>query len=254
MPMGEDINKPVAALVDDWGAAFGASSSPGPGQHARKLARSVYSGSIAAMLREAIVDGELPAGTPLVETKLAERMSVSRGPIRSAMHALEGEGLIATQPNGRSAVVGFGERDLRDLFGARWSIESTAARWAIEQQRDLAPVIETFGAMEAEGTSTPRLVELDIRFHRALLEVSGSRFLLQAWLAIAPVIHTVITIGNRTLAARDPRSNFARIVRSHQEIVDALAAGDADRATSRLADQFQFTSSMFDGDGEIERA
>src|SRR5690348_4781916 len=74
------------------------------GQHARKLARSIYSGSVTAMLREAIISGQLAAGTALVERTLADQLQVSRGPVRNALYALEGEGLARTLPNGRMVV------------------------------------------------------------------------------------------------------------------------------------------------------
>jgi DNA-binding GntR family transcriptional regulator len=225
----------------------------GPGQHATKLSRSVYSGWVAATLREAIIDGELEAGTPLVEMRLAEQLSVSRGPVRSALHVLEGEGLVRTMPNGRTAVVGFDDADLKDLLGVRYEMESTAIRWAVARRADITPLEGALEAIRAEGGSTPRLVELDIDFHRTMVELAGSRFLVHAWLAIAPVLHTVITIGNRRLAARDPNSNFTRIVESHEPLIAALAAADADAAIALLADQFGITRSMFSNRDTTEK-
>jgi DNA-binding GntR family transcriptional regulator len=223
----------------------------GPGQHATKLARSVYSGWVAGILREAIIEGRLPAGTPLVEMRLAEELSVSRGPVRSALHALEGEGLVRTMPNGRTVVLGFDQADLADLFAVRYELESTAIRWGIDRRAPVEPVREALAAIESEGASTSRLVDLDIDFHRTLVELSGSRFLVQAWLALAPGIHTVITVGNRRLAAREPHYHYERIVASHRPLVDAVAAYDSKRATALLADQFGITRSMFTvSDGE----
>jgi DNA-binding FadR family transcriptional regulator len=91
-------------------------------------------------------------------------------------------------------------------------------------------------------------VDLDIEFHRTLVEISASRFLVQAWLALAPGIHTVITVGNRRLAVRDPRFHYERIVASHRPLVDAIAALDAEQATALLGEQFGFTKSMFTAD------
>jgi GntR family transcriptional regulator of gluconate operon len=216
-----------------------------PGQHARKLARSVYTGSIAALLREGIISGTLADGAPLAEVRLAQQLSVSRGPVRNALQVLEGEGLVATLANGRTVVVGFGEGDLRDLFDARFALESTAVRWGVERGRPLDDVLKSFEEMKAEGTSTPRLVDLDVDFHGALVELSGSRFLTQAWLALAPVIHTVITLGNRSLAEQDPERNFMRIIDSHEVIVNSLVHGDADEVVSSLATQFDFTQHVF---------
>jgi DNA-binding GntR family transcriptional regulator len=176
--------------------------------------------------------------------RLAEQLGVSRGPVRSALHVLEGEGLVTTKRNGRMAVVGFDNEDLRDLFATRYHLEAWAIRLGIDRQSKLDGVEQAFAALLAEGNSTPRLVSLDVAFHRALVEFSRSRFLLRAWLALAPVIQTAIAIGNRHLVEQDPQSNFSRIVDSHQALMDALRARDADAAETMLERQFDFSRSM----------
>jgi GntR family transcriptional regulator, gluconate operon transcriptional repressor len=213
--------------------------------HTTRLARSRFSGRVAEHLREAIIGGDLPAHTALVEMRLAEQLSVSRGPIRNALAVLESEGLVRTLSNGRSVSEGFDSKALRDLFAVRFELESLGLRWGVANHADLNHVHAAIAAIEAEGASTPRLAELDLVFHRSLMEMSGNRFLVQAWLAIAPVIGAVITIGNRRLAAQDPMSNFARIVESHRRLVDALETSGIDAAEAMLADQFRFTESMF---------
>jgi DNA-binding GntR family transcriptional regulator len=221
------------------------SGAVGPGQHSAEMARSLYSGRIAGELRRAIIGGELPAGVPLVESKLASELAVSRGPVRSALHALEGEGLVRTQANGRTIVTGFGRDDITDLFRVRLELESCGVRWGIARGGDLGPVGQAFEEIGSEGATTPRLVELDVLFHRSLVAFSGSRFLVQSWLAIAPVIQAVISLGNARLAVKDPSSNVARIVDSHRDLWAALVARDADAATRMLEAQFAITTSMF---------
>jgi DNA-binding GntR family transcriptional regulator len=216
-----------------------------PGQHSVKLDRSVYSGKVTSVLREAIVEGSLTAGAPLVEARLAEQLSVSRGPVRNALQVLEGEGLVRTQPNGRSVVVGFSGADLQDLVSVRLELESTALRRGMAARADTAPIRSAYALVLEEGASTQRLVDYDIDFHRALLEFSGSRFLTQAWLALAPVIHTVITIGNRRMAEADPDENFARIISVHEPLVEAIEAYDLRRALRLLGEQFAVTREMF---------
>jgi DNA-binding GntR family transcriptional regulator len=217
----------------------------GPGRHATKLARSVYSGRIAAHLREAIIAGDVPANTPLVEARLAESLSVSRGPIRSALTVLEADGLVRTRQNGRVDSMGFTEGDLADLIRVRFQLESTAIRWGLEAGADLQPIQAALQAIEAEGVTSDRLVQFDLDLHRELVEFSRSRFLVGAWLALAPVIQAVITIGNRRLVDQEPQSHFERILESHQLLVDALAAGAGERAVRLLAEQFSVTKSMF---------
>jgi DNA-binding GntR family transcriptional regulator len=215
------------------------------GSHAQRLARSLHSGPVAGRLREAIISGALPAGTPLVERSLAEQLSVSRGPVRNAVFALEGEGLVSTHANGRAVVRGFDQADLDDLMAVRFELESRGVRWGIERGQSFESLIAVFEEMKSEGTSNENLVNLDLSFHLALVESSGSRFLVQAWQAIAPVLHTVITLGNRSLAQHDPTWNFERIIDAHQRLVDPIVAGEADRAVEGLAEQFSLTTNMF---------
>ena len=215
------------------------------GQHTVKLARSVYSGRIARQLRESIVDGALAEGTPLVETQLAAELSVSRGPVRSALQVLQGEGLVETRANGRMVTVRFGPDDLHDLLSVRHELESSAVRRGSAIRGDVEPVQAALETFRQERASTERLVELDIAFHRALVEFGASRFLLSAWLALAPVLQAVITIGNRRLARRDPASHYRRILAAHEPILDPLARFDAEPVVLMLAEQFELTRAQF---------
>ena len=215
------------------------------GQHTVKLARSLYSGRVARVLREAIVDGELPEGTPLVETQLAAELQVSRGPVRSALQLLQGEGLVETRANGRMATVRFGPDDLDDLLGVRLELESSAVRRGTARDGDLEPLRAAFEAFRQEGATTERLVELDIAFHRSLVEYGGSRFLTSAWLALAPVLQAVITIGNRRLAKQDPATHYRRILAAHEPMLEPLARRDAEPVVAIMAEQFALTRSQF---------
>jgi DNA-binding GntR family transcriptional regulator len=215
------------------------------GQHTVKLARSLYSGRVARVLREAIVEGELPEGSPLVEAQLAAELSVSRGPVRSALQVLQGEGLVETRANGRMATVRFGPEDLDDLLAVRLELESSAVRRGTAARADVEPVRAAFEAFRQESATTERLVELDIAFHRALVEHGGSRFLLSAWLALAPVLQAVITIGNRRLARQDPATHYRRIMAAHEPILEPLERRDPELVVSILAEQFALTRAQF---------
>jgi DNA-binding GntR family transcriptional regulator len=237
---------PLAEAVTVLAQRAAARPAASQGQHATKLSRSIYSGWVTATLRQAIIEGTLPSDMPLAEARLADHMSVSRGPVRSALRALAGEGLIRTMPNGRSIVIGFDTSDLLDLMTTRYQLESTAIRWGVAQFKFVSPILRAYAAMEAEGSSTFHLVDLDLDFHHALVEFSGSRFLVQSWLAIAPVIHTVIVVANQRLATRDPASDYNQILNQHRPVVNAIVRGEADVATTILRKQFDVTVSMFE--------
>jgi DNA-binding GntR family transcriptional regulator len=209
-----------------------------------KLDRSLHSGRVTGILREAIITGSLPSGTPLVEAKLARQLNVSRGPVRSALAILEQEGLALTPPNGRMVVLGFGPDDLADLFKVRLHLETLAIKWGIEARNPVDDIERALAAMAHEGSATDRLVELDIAFHRSVLEFSGSRSLLQAWSGFAGLLQTVITVGNRELREQNPRSDFERIMDNHRPLVDAIRARRYRDAERLLREQFAVTVSM----------
>jgi GntR family transcriptional regulator, gluconate operon transcriptional repressor len=215
------------------------------GQHTVKLARSMHAGRVARLLREAIVDGALAEGTPLIETQLAAQLAVSRGPIRSALHVLEGEGLVETRSNGRMVTVRFGPDDLEDLLGVRHELESSAVLRGCSLRADVEPIRVALVSFTLEEASTERLVELDLAFHRALVGFGGSRFLLSSWLALAPVLQAVITIGNRRLARDDPSSHRRRILAAHEPILEPLGRYAPEPVVEMLAKQFAFTRAQF---------
>jgi DNA-binding GntR family transcriptional regulator len=209
-----------------------------------KLDRSLHFGRVTQVLREAILTGELPPGTPLVERRIAGQLDVSRGPVRSALAVLEQEGLALTAPNGRMQVLGFDSQHLADLFRVRLHLESLAIRWGIEARQDPTKLRDALEAMEREGSSTDRLVELDIAFHRSLVEFSGSRSLLLAWSSFSGLLETVIKIGNRNLRERDPEGDFHRIMGHHRPLAEAVVARKPRIAEQLLREQFEVTSSM----------
>jgi DNA-binding GntR family transcriptional regulator len=215
-----------------------------------KLGRSSHASRVAALLRESIIDGSLPVDAHLREAQIAEQMGISRGPVRIALQALEGEGLLRTLPNGRMVVAGFDLDGLDDLLETRSALETRAIRRGISRGSDLTDLREATAAIEV-ARSIPRIVDLDVHYHRQLVAFGGSRFLMQVWLPLAPVIHAVILIGTRTLVARE--SMFTRIVDSHRDLTDAVANGKADEAVRLLEAQFEMTKSMFtrsSADGE----
>jgi DNA-binding GntR family transcriptional regulator len=104
-------------------------------------------------------------------------------------------------------------------------------------------------AIEDAHASDEQLVALDMAFHRALVELGRSRFLLRSWSALAPVIQTLISTGNQRLGDREPETHLARIVESHTTLMAALRARDADAVGARLRAQFELTEAMCAGPG-----
>jgi GntR family transcriptional regulator, gluconate operon transcriptional repressor len=206
-----------------------------------KLSRSAHSLRVVHALREAIVSGGMAAGAPLVETAIARALGVSRGPVRTALHELHAQGLVEITPTGRSSVVGFDHARLLDLLSVRWQLESQAVRWGLERKHSLEDVISAYAAIEAaDGASGEELAELDMVFHRALMAFSGSRALMSAWGALAPVVTTVLVVANRRTQLSAHQLNL--LVRDlHTPLIDGLLSGDADEIARLLQRQFENT-------------
>jgi DNA-binding GntR family transcriptional regulator len=91
------------------------------------VSRSTASARVIDTLRAAILDGSMVPGSQLKETALADRLSVSRGPLREAVQRLVQEGLLWSQPHHGTFVVELGRDDVADIYLARRGIERTAA-------------------------------------------------------------------------------------------------------------------------------
>ena len=84
-------------------------------------------------LRQAILKGELQPGERLMEIKLAERLGVSRTPIREAIRKLELEGLVVMVPRKGAAVANITEKDTKDVLEVRRTLEMFAVEVACER-------------------------------------------------------------------------------------------------------------------------
>lgn len=134
-------------------------------------------------LREAIILGELPAGTPLRLDELARSLGMSISPIREAVRQLEALGLAKHVPHQGAKVLDFDIDELRDLFQVRLALESLAVRRAAERFTEadaetarvhLARLDETRGG----GDDVRQTMRAHTDFHFALYEASQSGWLV----------------------------------------------------------------------------
>lgn len=134
-------------------------------------------------LRQAILKGELEPGERLMEIQLAERLGVSRTPIREAIRKLELEGLVLMIPRKGAEVAKISEKSLRDVLEVRRSLEELAIELAC-QRIDEAGVAELeaaqdsfIAAIKTEDTMT--MAESDERYHDIIYNATGNSKLIQ---------------------------------------------------------------------------
>ena len=137
--------------------------------------------SVFLTLEEEILSGSLKPGDTLTEIALAERLGVSRTPLRAAIHALAEEGLVEVVPNKGAVVLGVSRDDLVEIYDIRMRLEGIAASLAARRisEEALAKLTESVELSEfyLEKNDCDHLKELDSDFHNILYKSSGNRHL-----------------------------------------------------------------------------
>jgi len=177
-------------------------------------------------LREGILVGDIPQGSLLVETRLAEQLSVSRGTVREALLELQQEHLVEHAPNGKMRVRTIDSRIVRDLFHVRAALEALAVTIVASspdrsaKQERLRSCLSTF--TPERGGSMLDLIDADLNFHRTLCELSENETLLSTWRSLTgPLRMAIMHAGaERALA------NIS--VEKHEPFVAALDEGVSD--------------------------
>jgi DNA-binding GntR family transcriptional regulator len=191
---------------------------------------------LARAIREQVLQGAIPPGTPLREPQIVTAAGVSRSTAREALRLLAFEGLVEHSLHRGAMVRQLSTTDIEDIYRVRRIVETAAA----DARRDLTPEQrrELTGALEeleraAAGREWAPLVEADLAFHRALVALLGSERLdrLQRSLELElRLAFSITAFIEREFEDPDP------IVADHRLILEHLLDGDAARFRARLLD------------------
>lgn len=187
-------------------------------------------------LREAITTGLLRPGDRLLQEELAERLGVSRMPIREALSRLEAEGLVVIHPYRGAVVAGLSSAELREIYEIRIALETLAVRVGVAQLGDatLDEMRKLLEAMDKETDSTAWL-SLNTKFHTLLYQSSGRTLLLEH-------IENLRNKSDRFLRLfASQRNRTSQAQREHWALFNALEQGDADRASYLLQEHLEST-------------
>jgi GntR family transcriptional regulator of vanillate catabolism len=191
--------------------------------------------SVMDRVREAILGGTVSAGERLNEVQLSKTLAVSRTPVRAALQALAGEGLLDYAPNRGFTVREFPLDAIVDAYDIRASLEGVAARFAAE--RGLSPderaIVERSleagdrllerGAFEAGDLTIYRGINGD--FHDTLLAAARNRMLAE----MIRICHHVPVSSSRNIVAFEHR-DVRRRHDDHYRIYEAIMAREPWRA------------------------
>lgn len=185
-------------------------------------------------LRGHLRDGTILAGQPLQEVQLAEKLGVSRTPVREALTRLASEGLLAS--DGRSFVVpSLSLEDVDDIYEVRFLLEPAAMRRVAELTPAAAvraPIDEALAAASAayKANDADAFREANIRFRNAWIALVPNRRLVRA---IEQYADHMMRIRALTLGDQKVRTI---VIKGLKRIAEALAAGNGDDAATAMRD------------------
>jgi DNA-binding GntR family transcriptional regulator len=191
---------------------------------------------VTVELREAIFSGELEPGERLVERKLADRLGTSHIPVREALTRLTEEGLVERLPHRGARVVALTHRDLEEISSLRTLLEQFAVvrvqqSWDEAKDARLRKIVQQM-VQAAERGNSPRVFELDRRFHEQIWEMADHHMLMALNAQLRSRITGFLRAAN---AALEPAARVAH-AQTHLRIVDAIAGGDPDQARQVMAE------------------
>lgn len=180
-------------------------------------------------LLDDIRSGQLAPGARLREVDLAERLGISRTPVREAIRLLEADGLVEHLPRQGASLRRLSYAEVMELYEMRAVLEGTAARLAARAASDLE--LRELAEINTEMTSAKApsdMSRLNRQFHAALTNAAKNRYLQRA---IASMERTLLILGPSTLY--DPARAQAA-AREHAELLDALHARDGAQAEALM--------------------
>lgn len=191
-------------------------------------------------LMAAIRAGEYQPGDRLREIEVAERLSLSRTPVREALRRLEAENIIQHRPRIGAVIRKLGQSEVVELYEMRLVLERTAAEMAAQHgaEAEFAALQDLNDAIAAARSDPARGAAINVDFHRGLYLAGRNRFLLEAARALN---NALMLLGPTTFV--DP-ARIDVVLAQHQTIIDALQARDSEAAgaaaEAHLATSLQF--------------
>jgi DNA-binding GntR family transcriptional regulator len=188
-------------------------------------------------IREMIVRGKLSPGTWIIEADLADRLGYSRTPVRGALHWLQREGYVTASGNAsksRMIVAPLTKEDAEELYAIIGHIEGLGARLTaqlplaartklIRQLKDLNAGLAELAA--AKRREPNRIFDLDMEFHRLIVEASAGPRLLELHKSTQPQAERYWRLYASAIV-----DELGTSVSEHQEIIRAISKGEPDAA------------------------
>lgn len=186
--------------------------------------------AVTSRLRDRILSGDLRSGSALTEAFVSEEYAVARPSAKAAIEQLVAAGLLERTAHRSARVVAIDPETVRDVYRTRTRLESAALRELAGTRTVPAAAIAANAEIQAMPAGPdPATVDPDLRFHTALIDALGSARTGRMYRSVLDEARMCMAqVQGRRLLDADV------IAAQHAEILDALAAGEAERATAVL--------------------
>ena len=194
-------------------------------------------------LRDAILNGRLPAGTRLRQTELASRLAISRTPIREALARLEEDGLVESEPNRYTRVTPLDRRNARDAYPIVAALHALAAEFGVprvspDDIREMRSQNDRF-ARAIAAVDVDEAMSADDAFHGVLIRASGNQAIAAVLARLMPRLHRLERAQFGSLLGR-------RSVSQHEAIIAASKRGDAETAAAAVRENWLSLGALID--------
>jgi DNA-binding GntR family transcriptional regulator len=191
-----------------------------------QLPSELLSDRAYAALRDRLVSLQIPPGAPIDEESLTGELGVGRTPVREAIRRLALESLVVVYPRRGTFAAAINITSLTDLTDVRTVLEAHAAERAarLRDDDDRSQASQLIDELRAAESSQRSLIELDARVHRFIYRCSRNPYLEQD---LDRYLNMSLRIWHLTWDRLPP---LEERVREHRELLEAIRAGDAERA------------------------
>jgi GntR family transcriptional regulator, rspAB operon transcriptional repressor len=240
-------------------------SSPGQARHGAASAMDTL-GTVQVktlteqayqLLKDAIITLELRPGTPLSELQVANRLGISKSPVREALQRLSRDGLVTLEPNRRCVVTGVDESSVRDWYELRLMLEPQSLARVVDtitpETLEFLQEINRLAIEAVEQRQPLEFIHNSDLFHLTLIELNPNASLVAVVHDLFNKIRRVRIAQYQVDTLKEQQSVTLRGLHRHEEITAHLMRGESEQAVALLAHDTQRFIGLID-EGHISDA
>ncbi|WP_251551177.1 GntR family transcriptional regulator [Neobacillus muris] len=204
------------------------------------LNHQTLSDSVASIIRKMIFNGTLKPGERINQVQLAEKMDISRGPIREALRLLQNEGLIKHETNKGTFVTTLSRQDQVEIYTLRALLEGEAAKLASKQltpsdYHELEELVESFRKFTLEE-DLENLAKIDLEFHKKIVSKCGNARLIKFHQQLDTQVGAMFLTVANIVPVR-----INQLVDNHIYLIEALKGQNEERIKQVFSEHYKNT-------------